>query len=97
MTIRDRIEDYLKDHPEGVTDGDLQIRLGLKSHQQANSRCRQLEKEGFVKRVVISGIIHNFWAENYHSSRTLNKSNLSSSFTLEQKSPQSSQKSKFEN
>ena len=66
MTIRDRIEDYLKSHPEGINDDDLAFNLGLKSRQQANSRCRQLEKEGFVKRVVIGGIIHNFWSENFY-------------------------------
>jgi len=96
MTIRNRIEDYLKDHPEGITDSDLKEKLGLKSHQQANSRCRQLEKEGFVKRVVIGGIIHNFWTEHYHSTRTLNKLNLSSSIAVEQKPSQVSQESKFE-
>jgi len=67
MTIRDRIIDYLKDHPEGIDDDDLAFNLGLKSRQQANSRCRQLEKEGYVKRVVVSGKIHNFWTEDYYS------------------------------
>lgn len=66
MTIRDRIIDHLKNHPEGIDDDDLAFNLGLKSRQQANSRCRQLEKEGFVKRVVIGGKIHNFWAENFY-------------------------------
>jgi hypothetical protein len=70
MTIRDRIIDYLKNHPEGVSDGDLTINLGLKHRPQANTRCRQLEKEGFVTRVEIGGIIHNFWAENYYSKTT---------------------------
>ncbi len=67
MTIKDRIANYLKNTPEGIDDGSLAITLGNMSRNQANSRCRQLEKEGFVKRVVINGIIHNFWAENYYS------------------------------
>lgn len=66
MTIRDRIIDYLQNHPEGIDDDDLAFNLRLKSRQKANSRCRQLEKEGFVKRVVIGGKIHNFWAENFY-------------------------------
>jgi len=49
MTIRNRIIDHLKNHPEGIDDDDLAFNLGLKSRQQANTRCRQLEKEGFVK------------------------------------------------
>ena len=66
MTIRDRIIDYLKNHPEGIDDDNLAFSLGLKSRQQANKRCRELEKEGFVKRIVVDGKIHNFWTENYY-------------------------------
>jgi len=67
MTIRDRIMDFLKNHPEGIDDDDLAFSLGLKSRQQANKRCRHLEKEGFVKRVVVNGKIHNFWTETYYT------------------------------
>jgi len=66
MTIRDRIIDYLKNHPEGIDDDDLAFSLGLKSRQQANTRCRQLENEGLVKRVVVNGKLNNFWAENFY-------------------------------
>ncbi len=66
MTIKDRIADYLKNNPEGIDDDELAFNLGLKSRQQANKRCRELEKEGFVKRVVVNGKIHNFWTENYY-------------------------------
>jgi hypothetical protein len=78
MTIRDRIIDYLKNHPEGIDDDDLAFRLGLNSRQQSSLRCRQLEREGLIKRVVIGGKIHNFWADNYYSTKTLNKTNISS-------------------
>jgi len=37
-----------------------------------------LEREGLVKRVVIAEKIHNFWADNYYSTKTLNKTNISS-------------------
>lgn len=65
MTIRDRIIDYLKSHPEGIDDDELTKVLNLKHRQQANSRCRKLEDEGFVKRKLVNGKIHNFWLDNY--------------------------------
>jgi len=37
--------------------------LNLKSRHQANKRCRQLAKEGFVVRRVVNGKIHNFWVD----------------------------------
>lgn len=61
MTIKDRIFNFLKNHPEGIDDDDLARVLNLKSRQQANSRCRQLEEEGFVVRRQYQGKIHNFW------------------------------------
>jgi len=69
MTIRERIIQYLKNHPEGVDDDGLTFALGLKFRQQANSRCRQLEKEGFVKRKFLNGKIHNFWLDNYSAAK----------------------------
>ncbi len=63
MTIRDRIIEYLKRHPDGVDDDDLARALNLKARQQANSRCRQLETEGFLMRRVVNGKIHNFWLD----------------------------------
>ena len=59
-TIRDRILEYLADHPEGVDDDELARALDLRARQQANSRCRQLAAEGLVERRRIGGKIHNF-------------------------------------
>lgn len=59
-TIRDRILDYLQQHPDGVDDDTLAEALGLKQRQQANSHCRQLEAEGLVRRVTVHGKIHNY-------------------------------------
>lgn len=70
MTIRERIVVFLKNHPEGVDDDTLAETLGLKYRQQANSRCRQLEKEGLVVRRRVSGKIHNFWVGNKQDSIT---------------------------
>ncbi len=36
--------------------------LNLSARQQANSRCRQLAKEGFSYSSSIQGKIHNYWA-----------------------------------
>lgn len=61
MTIKERIAEYLKKHPEGVDDDVLARNLDLSARQQANSRCRQLEEEGLVERRKVRGKIHNFW------------------------------------
>lgn len=60
VTIQDRIIEYLAVHPEGVDDDALVIALGLRQRQQANQRCRRLEKFGIVCRRVVCGKIHNF-------------------------------------
>jgi len=60
MTIRDRILEYLSQHPEGVDDDELARALNLKARQQANSRCRQLAEDGIVARRRVHGKIHNF-------------------------------------
>lgn len=59
-TIRDRIIEYLGQHPEGVDDDALADALNLKRRQQANSRCRQLAQEGILQRRKVHGKIHNF-------------------------------------
>jgi len=64
MTITERIMSFLQDRSEGIDDDDLAKALGFKARQQANSRCRQLEKEGLVIRRRVQGKIHNFWAGN---------------------------------
>jgi len=53
---------FLQDRSEGIDDDELAKILGLKARQQANSRCRQLAKEGLVIRRQLQGKIHNFWA-----------------------------------
>lgn len=60
MTIQDRIIQYLAEHPEGVDDDALTSALGLKRRQQANTRCRRLEKFGVLTRSHIDGKIRNF-------------------------------------
>lgn len=62
MTIRQRILSYLQNHSEGIDDDELTSALSLSARQQANSRCRELEKEGLVIRRQVNGKIHNFWA-----------------------------------
>lgn len=62
MTIRDNIIKVLMNHPEGIDDDDLARVLNLSARQQANSRCRQLAKEGLVIRRQFQGKIHNYWA-----------------------------------
>ncbi len=61
MTIRDRILDYLRKHPEGVDDDGLTRALGLAQRQQANQRCRRLEEFGFISRCRVDGKIRNFF------------------------------------
>lgn len=63
MTIKQRIIQYLQNHPEGVDDDELAKALDLEYRQQASSRCRELEREGLVIRRQVEGKIHNFWAE----------------------------------
>lgn len=64
MSIKQRIISYLQSHPEGIDDDELARALGLKARQQANARCRELEKEGLVIRRRVGDKIHNFWAGN---------------------------------
>lgn len=61
MTIKDQIIEFLKAHPEGIDDDLLAKKLNLSARQQANSRCRELEAQGLVKRKKVYGKIHNFW------------------------------------
>lgn len=62
MTIKQRIISFLQNHPEGIDDDQLARVLDLSARQQANMRCRELEKEGLVIRRRIKGKIHNFLA-----------------------------------
>lgn len=60
-TIKQRIIDYLQRHPEGVDDDQIAAELGLSARQQANVRCRELEREGLVAGRPINGKLHNIW------------------------------------
>jgi hypothetical protein len=65
MTIKQHIISFLQNHPEGIDDDVLARALNLSARQQANTRCRELAKEGLVIRRQVNGKIHNFWAEKY--------------------------------
>lgn len=62
MTIRQRIIAFLQNHTDGIDDDDLAKVLDLSARQQANIRCRELEKEGLVIRRLVNGKTQNFWA-----------------------------------
>jgi hypothetical protein len=62
MTTKQRIISFLQNHPEGIDDDELAKILDLNARQQANMRCRELEKEGLAIRRQVNGKIHNFWA-----------------------------------
>lgn len=76
MTNKQRIISYLQNHPEGIDDDKLAKVLDLSTRQQANMRCRELEKEGLVIRQPINGKIHNFWVGNNIQSLLLVESHL---------------------
>ncbi len=59
-TVRERILDYLSQHPEGADDDELTVALSLRYRQQANSCCHQLAKEGFIERRRANGKLRNF-------------------------------------
>lgn len=59
MSVRDRIIALLRTHPEGLDDVVIAEKLGLSRRQQANSRCRELEREGIVERRSVGGKIQN--------------------------------------
>src|SRR5688572_9497074 len=59
MSARDRIIALLSTHPDGLDDDVIAERLGLSRRQQANSRCRELEREGIVQRRSVGGKIQN--------------------------------------
>jgi hypothetical protein len=59
-TIAARIVALLKERADGVDDDELAALLQLTARQQANIRCRTLEKEGVVSRQRVNGKIRNF-------------------------------------
>jgi hypothetical protein len=70
MTERERILELLKDHPEGLDDDVIAQRLGFGQRQQANSRCRDLQREGLLERRSIAGKIRNILAGSAKSARS---------------------------
>lgn len=60
-TIKVKILEYLLVHSEGADDDELAKALDLKQSQQANSRCREMAKEGVIERRHRPGVkIRNF-------------------------------------
>ena len=59
-TVRERILEYLSQHPEGASDGELTSELNIKYHAQTNSRCRELVEEGLVERRQVGGTLRNY-------------------------------------
>ena len=49
MSARDRIIALLRTHPDGLDDDVIAEKLGLSRRQQANSRCRELQRDGVVE------------------------------------------------
>lgn len=64
MSARDRIIALLRTHPEGLDDDVIAEKLGLSRRQQANSRCRGLQREGIVERRSVGGKIQNILTGN---------------------------------
>jgi predicted transcriptional regulator len=60
MSARERILALLKTQPEGLDDDVITVKLGFAQRQQANARCRELEREGVIERRLIGGKIRNF-------------------------------------
>jgi hypothetical protein len=83
-TVRDRIINYLKDHPDGVDDDALAEELGLSQRQQANAICNKLKKEGFVAQRKVQGKIHNFWLGDSPLPRERPASEVAKSLTPDQ-------------
>jgi hypothetical protein len=59
MSARDRIIALLRTHPDGLDDDVIAEKLGFSQRQQANSKCRELEREGIVARRSVAGKIRN--------------------------------------
>lgn len=60
-SIRDRIIEYLRQHPDGADDDELAAIFDLRYRQQANSRCRDLLHEGIVERRLVRGKLRNYY------------------------------------
>ena len=58
MSFTDRVLQLLAEHPDGLTDGEIASALHV-VHQQANSYCRQLAREGRIARDDFARPIRN--------------------------------------
>jgi len=59
LTLRERILEHIRSHPEGLTDSQISHDIGIRHHPQVNSRCNGLKAEGLIERNVVNGRIHN--------------------------------------
>lgn len=71
MTIKQDILVILQNYPHGIDDDELARQMGLISRQVANSRCRQLEKEGLIIRQRVNGKIQNFPSSEFQMMQTI--------------------------
>lgn len=60
MTIRDRILDHLRQHPEGATDAELTRELALRNFAESNSYCHQLLRDGRIERRRVDKRFRNY-------------------------------------
>nr|MBN1228860.1 hypothetical protein [Anaerolineae bacterium] len=74
MKQRERVIEHLQSHSGGLDDDQLALNLGFNFRQQANSICRDLAKEGLVKREKREGKILNFWIGDTTKIETANYS-----------------------
>lgn len=66
MRTKDKLAHYLQNHPEGVDDGELTRVLHIQNHAHTNSKCRELEQEGYIKRDKSFYPLKNIWlGKNY--------------------------------
>lgn len=59
MTVRDRVIALLKQHPDGLDDGEITVQLGLSRRQHANTVCRGLKSAGLIHRAEVDGRLRN--------------------------------------
>ncbi len=60
-TIRDRILEYLSQHPEGATDAELTAALDIKRRAHTNICCHRLVDDGQLERRDVNGRLRNFF------------------------------------
>lgn len=60
LSVRDRILALLAEHPEGLDDDDVAVRLKLARRQHANNACNALVTTGSIERRRVDGKLRNF-------------------------------------